>query len=834
MNLLLLSAAFTSCRNSQDAPVAPLEVRWEMGQNLEDRTYSNSFVLINRSGKTLEKDWTIWYSQLPRSIFQDSLAPVKIETVNGDFFRMYSSESFEGLQPGDSIRISFRANNGLIKETHAPAGMYITFMTGDKESTPVSLPVTVVPFTNPNQWTRPYAKEAPYPDGNRMYAVNNRIAQQDVDATDMIPSVKKVEVGSEMMIIPKRIAVSGATEFNNEAQLLSEKLTSAYGAQVDNDATFRISLDRLPENTNTPNDEYYQLKADKAGIRIEAATAHGIFNGTQTLLGLLKDKSLPDTIQAVSVTDYPDMLYRGMMLDVARNFVGKEHIIELIDLFATYKINALHLHLTDDEGWRLEIPGIEELTTVGAFRGHTHDEASFLYPSYGSGPSATDLRSAGNGFYSRQDYIDILKYAAARHIRVVPEVDLPGHSRAAIVAMKARYNKYIATDSVRAAEYLLTDFNDKSVYHSVQDYTDNVVSVALPSTYRFIDKIVGEIKAMYTEAGAPLEQLHIGGDEVPHGAWSDAALCRELMSRENITEVQALNGYFFNRANQILKSHGLKAAGWQELAFSSGEKVADGNKSGFGSLYCWNTGEARGADMIPYTLANAGYDVILSNVNNLYFDLAYNRHQSEPGLHWGGYVDEVSSFNVLPYSVYASTRYDALGNPRDLAKAGQGKVALSAAGRERIKGVQGQLWSETVTSYPHTQYMIFPKLFGLAERGWNAMPAWSMMPYGTKAEEAYLKDLSAYYNTVTRRELPYLSALGVNYHVNQPGILLSGNELRFNTVDPNAEVYYTLDGTTPTTASARWDGAPVTITQSEPQVRAIAVVRGKQSVVTRL
>ena len=830
--LMATAIATVGCQTSQKTTEAPLEVRWEMGENLPDRTYTNSFTIFNRSDKPLEQDWVIYFSQLPRVMINDSLATVRVERINGDFFRMYPTEAFAGLQPGDSLRVDFRATAGVIKEGHCPMGMYIVYNKDGRESEPIVLPLEIVPFDNEKQWTRPYAREYVYPGGERMYELNSRVTPATASATDMIPSVKSLKTGQAEVTVPKQIAIKAEAGFEGEAKLLGEKLTKAFGAEITDNAPFVVTIGQLT-GKDAVNDEAYTVALTADGAAIKGATAQGAFHGTHTFANLLRGASLPATLSEVTIADYPDFGYRGVMIDVSRNFIKKENILKLLDLFADYKINTLHFHLTDDEGWRLEIPGIEELTTVGAHRGHTLDEAQWIYPAYGSGPSATDMNSAGNGFYTRQDFIDILRYANERHIRVVPEVDVPGHSRAAIRAMKARYNKYITTDSIRANEYMLFDPNDHSKYHSAQDYTDCALSVALPATYRFVDKVMGEIKAMYDEAGAPIDQVHIGGDEVPSGAWTDAPVVAELMEREGIKDSKGLNDYFFRHADNILKGHGLKMSGWQELIFDHGASVKEsnvGNPAGYGNIYCWST--MGNYDVIPYSAANAGFDIILCNVTNLYLDLAYNRHQSEPGLHWGGYTDEVKGFDVQPYNLYSSIREEADGTPRDLTKAAAGKPALKAEARGRIKGMQGQLWAETVTEFPRTEYMLFPKIFGLSERSWNAQPAWGSMK-GAEADAAYRADLSKFYNTLTQRELPYLSTQEVNFRVNQPGFKVEDGKVIFNAIDPNAEIYYTLDGTTPTTASARWDGTPVALDNQDAQIRAIAVVRGLKSVVTR-
>ena len=226
---------------------------------------------------------------------------------------------------------------------------------------------------------------------------------------------------------------------------------------------------------------------------------------------------MPYRLEAMFVEDYPDLLYRGQMIDIARNFTTVDNLKKLIDIFASYKMNVRHFHFADDEAWRLDIPGLEELIAVGSRRGHTVDESRCLYPCYDGGCDP-DAATVGNGHYSREDFIGLVRYAAERHIRVIPEIESPGHARAAIVSMKARYNKYKETDMAKATEYLLSEPEDTSRYESVQYYTDNVINVALPSSYRFMEKVIRELAAMYKEAGVPLSTVHLGGDEVAHEA----------------------------------------------------------------------------------------------------------------------------------------------------------------------------------------------------------------------------------------------------------------------------------------------------------------------------
>jgi hypothetical protein len=564
------------------------------------------------------------------------------------------------------------------------------------------------------------------------------------------------------------------------------------------------------------------LVIDSDRVTISAATPHGVFNGTQTLLAMLKGKEAPYRLDAMSVEDYPDLLYRGQMIDIARNFTTVDNLKKLVDVFASYKMNVLHFHFSDDEAWRLEIPGLEELTAVGSRRGHTTDESRCLYPCYDGGYDP-DAATVGNGYYSREDFIGLLRYAAERHIRVILEIESPGHARAAIVSMKARYNKYKDTDVEKAAEYLLSEPEDTSRYASVQYYTDNVINVAMPSTYRFMEKVIQELAAMYREAGVPLATVHLGGDEVARGVWLGSPKCQALMKEKGMTKPHDLAEHFITQMADIMQRNGLKFSGWQEVALGHTEEAHRQLRTQAAGVYCWNT--VPGYDEVVYQIANNGYPVILCNVGNFYMDMAYNGHPDERGLDWGGYVDESVSFSMLPFSIYRSLRTDGAGNPVDLDAAEKGKTVLTAEGRKNILGVQGQLFAETIRSFNGVEYLLFPKIMGLAERGWNAYPAWEELR-GAQEQQAFNKALALYYEKISDMEMPYWARNGINFRLPHPGLLVKDGKLYANVAIRGAEIRYTTDGSEPDAQSALWE-APVPC--HAPVVKAKTFCQGKES-----
>ena len=815
---LCLLLVISGCK-STDGTKAPVSLTWKMGAvEVQPGYYENSFVLKNISDVPLGKDWIIYYSQLPREILQEESAPVKVEVVNANFFRMYPAENFQPLAPGDSLTVKFCCTNGLKKMSHAPEGTYWVSQSGSKQGIPLPVGLTIQPLKG-------METEDWYPAPDKIYASNLALeTTAQLQQTDIFPSVKEAvpATGKEGFAIENKVKLTFHPDFANEAELLKEKLATIHGLEVVSEAPVTVHLDYLPERETAVNGEYYRIDTGNGLINISASTSHGIFNGTQTLLSLLKGQEKPFRLEALSIRDYPDLPYRGQMLDIARNFTTVEHLKKLVDVISSYKLNVLHFHFSDDEAWRLEIPGLEELTAVGSRRGHTTDESRCLYPCYDGGYDP-DAATVGNGYYSREDFIGLLRYAAERHIRVIPEIESPGHARAAIVSMKARYNKYKDTDVEKAAEYLLSEPEDTSRYASVQYYTDNVINVAMPSTYRFMEKVIQELAAMYREAGVPLATVHLGGDEVARGVWLGSPKCQALMKEKGMTKPHDLAEHFITQMADIMQRNGLKFSGWQEVALGHTEEAHRQLRTQAAGVYCWNT--VPGYDEVVYQIANNGYPVILCNVGNFYMDMAYNGHPDERGLDWGGYVDESVSFSMLPFSIYRSLRTDGAGNPVDLDAAEKGKTVLTAEGRKNILGVQGQLFAETIRSFNGVEYLLFPKIMGLAERGWNAYPAWEELR-GAQEQQAFNKALALYYEKISDMEMPYWARNGINFRLPHPGLLVKDGKLYANVAIRGAEIRYTTDGSEPDAQSALWE-APVPC--HAPVVKAKTFCQGKES-----
>lgn len=830
--IMMLGICLFGCGAGKQPPSSQLSLTWKLEKDsVEARYFKNTFCLTNNGNKSLADNWVIYFNQTPIYYQQPINAPLEIECIGSTYYKMYPTEHYQALAPGETLSFTILSEGNVINVSSVPEGAYIV-ATDEKGKMlqPQNIPIEIGLFTPDAQWIRS-KNSFPYADGNYLYKQNDDFSKPvDCDILSLFPTPKKVEKTGGVSTFSPKVGLKFDGVFKEEALLLKKQLTSQLGCTVsDKDEETIIELKRteLPATCQCP-DEYYEFVIKNNLLTLKANDAHGIFNACQTLVALLDNMKLASSpLPNLHITDYPDMGHRGIMLDVARNFTKKTDLLKLIDILSFYKMNVLHLHLSDDEAWRVEIPGLEELTEIASRRGHTTDELTCLYPAYAWGWNEADTTSLANGYYSRSDFMDILKYAKERHIRIIPEIDIPGHSRAAIKAMNARYRKYIDTDQSKAEEYLLIDFADTSQYLSAQNFTDNVINVAMPSTYRFLEKVIDEIGRMYQDAGVELPAFHVGGDEVPEGIWEGSSICRTFMKEHGLAKIRDLKDYFLEQILEMLDKRNIQAVGWQDIVMKPDNTVNEHFRNSKVLNYCWNTIPEQGGDEVPYKLANAGYPIILCNVGNFYLDMAYCYHVEEPGLRWGGYVDEYVTFDMLPFDIYKSLRRNLKGESVDVKTASNGKQPLTKEGYKNIKGLSGQIWAETIRSFEQIEYYLFPKVFGLAERAWNAQPSWALSP----DSKVYVDAKRKYNAGIVTYELPRLAKRGINFRVSPPGIIVKDGLLFVNTTNPNAVIRYTTDGSEPTENSVKWQ---TPIACDAPQIKAKAFYLGKESVTTVL
>jgi hexosaminidase len=777
--LAVLPAVLLSFVPTVSVAQTALQLRWELTGDT-----NAAFTLTNRDTKPLPPSgWAIYFSALHSADSGTVGAGFAIEDVIGDLHRLVP-RGFAGLAPGATVKVPYRTGP-LLNRSFVPVGPYIVFDSAKDVAVPLTEYVAA-PFQRSQRIVTP-AMQFTRDSATRDIPVNQ--------LAPVFPTPVQVIKGRGELRFTALPRIAAARELATEAAFAAEYLRPYLRAGAASGPALRLEVGAV-QGQSSP--EAYELVIDPAsGVRITGASPAGVFYGLQSLRGLLPSAPTGGALAlpAIRIVDAPRFGYRGFMLDVARNFQPKESVLRTIDLLARYKLNVFHMHLTDDEGWRLEIAGLPELTTIGARRGHTLDSRQFLQPSWGSGGQVD--QPWGSGFFSRADYIEIVRYAAARHIEVIPEIEMPGHARAAIKSMAGN------------EQYRLTDPADRSKYVSVQGYPDNVMDPALESTYRFIEKVVSELVAMHREAGAPLKNIHMGGDEVPNGVWVGSPAVQALMQKQGLSSVDDLWYVFYGRVAKILEAHDLVPSGWEEIAIRKTRR--DGRpiqivNPGFAErgwrAYVWNNVPGWGAEDLAYRLANGGYDVVLSPVTNFYFDLAWNSNTDERGLDWGGTIDLRKPFEFIPFDYYRNARVDRAGNPLN-PSVFAGKDRLTDYGRTHILGLQGNLWSETIGGEGRLDYMLVPKLFGLAERAWAPEPDWSREKDAAKSDSLFGPSWSHFVNVVGKRELPRLEREmpGLNYRIPTPGLKVQGGMVYATLEIPGFTMRYTTDGSDPSTRS---------------------------------
>ncbi|WP_193214725.1 beta-N-acetylhexosaminidase [Luteolibacter marinus] len=410
----------------------------------------------------------------------------------------------------------------------------------------------------------------------------------------------------------------------------------------------------------------YMLEAGPKGVKVTGKDAAGVWYGTRSLLQLLpppgagvwKD-SKEAGIPALTITDEPRFGWRGMHLDVGRHFFSADEIKGFIDWLAFHKFNVFHWHLTEDQGWRIEIKKYPKLTEVGAFRDST--------PPYGNRNSDDGKRYGG--FYTQDQIKEIVAYAAERHVTIVPEIDMPGHMAAAIAA----YPQFGNSDIPGYAPKVMTRWG-------VHPYT----LAPTEETFAFVDDVLTELCALF-----PSTYIHIGGDEAPKDQWEKSPRVKALMEKEGLKNGHDVQSYFIKRVEKMLDAKGRKLVGWDE--------IREGGLAPSATVMCWQ------GDAVHSAVASAkeGHDVIMAPNQRLYFD--HYQHPEKDELAKGLEFETIGGFRPID-NVYA---YEPVPQ------------GLSPEEAKHVIGVQAQLWTEYMHDWKKVEYMAFPRLAAVAEIAWT-------------------------------------------------------------------------------------------------------------------
>jgi len=838
-----------------------LAVAWRpVEHSASGAVFGSELTLENRGSSALgATGWHLYFSFVRRvlrdgegdgAIVQDLAGQgIRITradaAASGDYWVLEPVAGFAPLGAGQRRVLRIVAENWAILKTDAPAGFHLAF-DGSAGGTARAVAATVaIDAADPRQTTRFSGDVMPVETAALRHAENP--ARQPLELADqLLPAPRvvvrrpgEVRLGSALVIEHARALVGEAAYL---AAALDDVLGGSCGrrdaeASRRGDAAIQLVLDPGLDldRDGRPDAEAYVLDAADGRIVIRGSDRRGVFYGIQTLRQLVPrdaylaaagraERPAVIAVPAVHIADAPGFAFRGMHLDVARHFQSKATVEKLLDVMASYKLNKFHFHLTDDEGWRLEIPGIPELTAFGARRGHDLDEVAMLHVGLGDGndlapgdhitgkprsqtaanggsaPAYQGFETAtvnfvgqGSGFYTTAEFEEILAFAAERHIDVIPEIDVPGHARAAVQAMEQRFRAFAAADPRKASEFRLLDPDDTSAHTSVQGYTDNFMNPCLDSTYAFLQTVIREIAARYRAVpGARLVAIHGGGDELPSLAanvwWQGSPACQRNAATRGLGDPELYNR-FFTRWNQIITATGAQMTGWDDI-IHNGLALPGFVPMPWSNVWGW------GREDDAYRYANQGYQVVMAHATNLYMDLAYAKDPDEPGYYWANFVDDKKTFAYRPFDIFANGTEDRMGNPIDPATWND-KVHLTAAGKANVVGMEGLLWGENVKTPELLEYLAFPKLLGVAERAWNPDPAelqttpeaWAR--FANRLGQQILPRLAVFRAVDLRRELP--RATGVNFRIPMPGAVITAGVLRASVRYPGLAIEYSTD-----------------------------------------
>ncbi|WP_279152664.1 beta-N-acetylhexosaminidase [Photobacterium iliopiscarium] len=781
-----------------------------------------NLTLKNNGPAVTGTDWKIYFSSI-RQILDVQNDQFKVTHVTGDLHTLEPTDKFDGFAEGETVVIPYIGEYWTLFENDYMPRAYVT--SGDAAAQTIKS----TDSTNPGDYLVPLKGD----QFKRVKADNNVLAtaetrfkkNQDINvlattevAATIVPTPLSTKLTGKTVSLANGIKISNFTLPADMMAAVNERL-GVLGVNTKGQYPVKVTL--LPGSFAKGQQiaGAYTLDVTPTGATVIGFDDQGAFYGMQSLISLMSTGA-KNSIPTLEVTDAPRFDYRGVMVDVGRNFHSKAVILRTLDQMAAYKMNKFHFHLSDDEGWRVEIPGLPELTDIGSKRCHDLSETTCLLPQLGSGPTSdTD----GSGYYSKQDYLDILKYAKARGIEVIPEIDMPAHARAAVVAMEARYKRLAAEGKMdEANEYRLMDPQDTSNVTTIQFYDKHsFINPCMDSSTKFVDKVITEIQAMHKEAGMPLNTWHFGGDEAKNiklnagfqdlnaaekTAWTGSIdqskqnkpyqkspMCQKLIAEGVVADYDHLPSHFAEQISEVVNSKGIKNfQAWQDgLKHSSDSKAfgTDNVRVNFWDVLYWGGGAS------AYEWADKGYDVVVSNPDYVYMDMPYEVDPIERGYYWATRAtDTRKMFGFAPENLpqNAETSLDRDGN---------GFTSKGTVKSKGFYGLSAQLWSETVGNDKQYEYMVFPRVLAAAERAWHKGEWENEYQVGVEYSQdsnhvnkkALHNEWQRFANVLGQRELAKLDAAGIQYRVPVPGAKIENGKLAMNVSMPGLTLQYSTD-----------------------------------------
>ena len=595
-------------------------------------------------------------------------------------------------------------------------------------------------------------------------ALSAVVAQQKVN---IIPQPAEVKLGTgEFVVTPATtiVAIGTDPEVRRIANMLNLDLKRAAGFELKITSVptkNAIHFKLLPELAL--GKEGYRLKVNYEEVEIVANQPAGLFYGLQSLLQLLpyqiENKTLTTNIKwsipVVEIKDVPRFGWRGQMIDVSRHFFTKKEVMEMIDDMAKYKYNLMHFHLTDDQGWRIEIKSYPKLTEVGAW--NVKKEGKF---GTFTSPAANEPRDYG-GFYTQEDIKELVKYAKERYVDILPEIDVPGHSMAAV----ASYPELSGTPG----NYVVNSGDGFMDWHGNGKFTariDNTLNPASEKVYTFLDKVFEEVAALF-----PFEYIHMGGDECAKNFWEKNQQIKDLMTREKLKDMHEVQAYFVGRVSKIVGSKGKKMIGWDEILEGGLVKSA--------AVMSWR-GMKGGIEA-----AKMGHEVVMTPSEFVYVDYMQGDALMEP-------------------SVYATLR---------LKKAYQFDPIPAGVEPKLIKGGQANIWTEQIYNMRHMRYMVWPRGFAIAEALWTPRANMNWNNFIPRVENHFQR-----FDAAGKKYAPSMYEPVVKVKKDPSGKFL----VDFDVEVPGVSVHYSFDNSFPDNYYPSYTGKSVAIPTDATQLKVVS------------
>ena len=599
----------------------------------------------------------------------------------------------------------------------------------------------------------------------------------------IVPQPKTLKIGEgQWELHPGTELLANTADARKSAAIFNTLLEAKAGFQlnISHHASGEGPVIQLEESLVDGQEEAYTLNIHDKGVHIKGA-GKGLFYGLQSLIQLLEIRGAAVVLPQLEIADAPAFGYRGIMLDVSRHFFSSQQIMKILDLMAQLKFNTMHWHLTDDQGWRLEIKKYPRLTDIGARRdstiiGQYYDFQPFIYDGEPHG-----------GYYSQEEARAIVQYAADRKITIIPEIELPGHSSAVLAAYPELGSFEVDKNEGKGTIAALNDKGeplDNDISSQVPGYWGVHYNIygPTPEAFQFLEDVLTEVMDIF-----PGEYIHIGGDEVPKDHWESSEIAQKLMKKEKLADEHELQSFFIRRIEQFLNKNGRKLIGWDE--------ILEGGLAPNATVMSWR-GEKGGI-----AAAKMGHDVIMTPNSHLYFDHYQSEDKSTEPLAIGGFLplEKVYGYNPVPEDLTAE----------------EGKHVL---------GVQANLWTEYLATSNKMEYHLFPRALALAEVAWKSR------------EE---KD----YQSFIHERLPFrlldLEEKGVFFRIPEADVQISKDaesgrhKIEIRPLVAGGRVYYTLDGHKADQTGLLYAGpilAPLSGAEQEPlTLRYVTVTPGGRS-----